>query len=354
MKKIVVLVLLLALLMPLFAGAQQEKAAKKTMVTFLMPTKEQPIWLFQGDELVKLFQEKGYETRLEYAEDLIERQVYQIENATLLGTKYLVISAVDSYSISDAVEKARADGVKIIANDRLIMNTSAVDFYVTFDLYRLGEMQGQYIEKALGLDKGAKGPFNMEIVSGSPDDPNSQLFYGGAMSVLQKYIDAGSLRILSGQVAFNVTATPGWDTAKAMARVDNLLGAYYTKDPIHAVLSAADTLTIGVISALTSMGYGTSDRPFPVVTGQDAELAAMKSIIDGKQAMTVFLDAVVLAQKTFEVVDGFEKGTPVKPDAFYNNDMIEVPTALYDPVPVDKDNWRIVIDRGLYTEADFR
>ena len=197
---------------------------------------------------------------------------YQIDNAVLLGTNYLVISAVDSYSISDAVEKARAKGVKIIANDRLIMNTKAVDYYVTFDLVRLGEMQGEYIEKALGLNAGKKGPFNMEIISGSPDDPNSQLFYNGAMSVLKPYVDKGNLVIRSGQIEFNLTATMAWDTSKAMARMDNLLSAYYTKERIDAVLVAADTLAIGVVSALTSMGYGTAGRPFPVVTGQDCEL----------------------------------------------------------------------------------
>ncbi|MDD3997693.1 MAG: sugar-binding protein [Sphaerochaetaceae bacterium] len=354
MKKLVILLLLVVLMVPLFAGAQQEQATKKPMVTFLMPTKEQPIWLFQGDELVKLFKEKGFETRLEYAEDIIERQVYQIENAVTLGTKYLVIAAVDSYSISDAVEKAKAAGVVVIANDRLIMNTKAVDYYVTFDLYRLGQMQGEYIERALGLDAGKKGPFNMEIVSGSPDDPNSQIFYNGAMSVLKKYLDAGSLVVRSGQLEFGVTATLAWDTAKAMARMDNLLSAYYTNDIVHAVLGAADCVSLGVISALTSMGYGTAGRPFPVVTGQDCELTAIKSIIEGKQTMSVFLDAKVLAEKTFEIIDAFEKGVALKPDKMYFNDVFDVPAVMYEPVAVDKDNWQIVIDRGLYTEADLK
>jgi putative multiple sugar transport system substrate-binding protein len=334
------------------AGQKGTAAGEKPLVAFLMPTKEQPIWVSQGDELVKLFEQEGFKTRLEFAEDVVERQVSQIENAALVGAKYLVISAVDSYAISDAVEKAKADGATIIANDRLIMNTKAVDFYVTFDLFSLGEMQGRYIEQALGLDKGAKGPLYLEIVSGSPDDPNSQIFYSGAMSILKKYLDNGSLVVGSGQVEFNVTATLAWDGSRAQARMDNLLGAYYTDKRVDAVLAAADCLALGVVSSLTSMGYGSANRPFPVVTGQDCELTAIKSIIEGEQSMSVFLDAQMLAQKVLAVINTFEAGGKPVSDTTFDNGMIKVETATYDPALVDKDNWRIVIERGLYTEEE--
>ncbi|NCB02496.1 MAG: sugar ABC transporter substrate-binding protein [Spirochaetia bacterium] len=352
MKKMLIVVLLVALMVPLFAAGQNEKAAKAPLVTFLMPTKEQPIWIAQGDELVAKFEANGYRTRLEFAEDVVERQVAQIENAVLLGSKYIVIAAVDSYALSDAVEKAKAAGTYVLANDRLIMNTKAVDFYVTFDLFELGVAQGRYIEETLGLDKGAKGPFNLEIIGGSPDDPNAQVFYNGAMSRLKPYLDKGSLRVPSGQVDFNVIATLAWDSSKAQARMDNLLGAYYTDKKVDAVLAAADCVALGAISALASMGYGTPARPFPIVTGQDCELTAIKSIINGQQSMTMFLDAEVLADKTFEVISSFEKGMKPKQDTTFYNDMIDVPTAMYDPVLVTKDNYNIVVERGLYTEED--
>jgi putative multiple sugar transport system substrate-binding protein len=351
----VVLVLLtMATLVYAAGGRDSSKASGKASITFLMPTKELPIWIAQGDELVAAFKAAGYNTKLEFAEDVVERQIAQIENATALGTNYLVIAAVDSFAISDAVEKAKAAGITIIADDRLIMNTKAVDYYVTFDLFHLGEIQGQYIERQLGLDKGKKGPFNMEIFSGSPDDPNAQIFYDGEMSILKKYIDQGVLRVKSGQKDFNVTATLNWDSAKAQSRMDNLLSAYYTSDLVDVVLCANDSTALGVISALSSMGYGSANRRFPIITGQDCELTAIKSIINGTQSMSIFLDAKVLAEKTLEIVEALHKGTKPKTDTTFNNNVIDVPTALYDPVLVDKSNWRIVIERGLYTEADFK
>jgi len=355
MKKLTILVLLLALVLPVFAAGGKEGAAKEApLVTFLMPTKEQPIWPAQGEQLVKRFSEAGYRTRLEFAEDVIERQVAQIENAVLVGTDYLVIAAVDSYTLSDAVEKAKREGVTIIANDRLIMNTKAVDFYVTFDLFELGVSQGTYIEQKLGLDKGAKGPFNLEIIGGSPDDPNSQVFYNGAMSVLKKYLDSGALVVPSGQVEFNVIATLNWDSSKAQSRMDNLLGAYYTDKNVDVVLAAADCVALGAVSALASMGYGTPARPFPIVTGQDCELTAIKSIMSGQQSMTMFLDPKVLAEKTFEVISAYERGEQPKADGEFYNDMINVPAAMYDTVVVDKDNWKVVVERGFYTEDDLK
>ncbi|WP_422479091.1 substrate-binding domain-containing protein [Pleomorphochaeta sp. DL1XJH-081] len=351
-KMILVLLVLLMAMVTVSAAGAEEKADDSSLVTFLMPTKEQPIWTAQGDELVARFEAAGFQTRLEFAEDVVERQVSQIDTAVLLGSDYIVIAAVDSYALSDAVEKARADGVKIIANDRLIMNTEAVDFYVTFDLYKLGQIQGTYIEQTLGLDTGAKGPFNLEIIGGSPDDPNAQIFYNGAMSVLQKYLDSGSLVVPSGQVDFNVIATLAWDSSKAQARMDNLLGAYYTDKNVDAVLAAADCVALGAISSLASMGYGTPERPFPIVTGQDCELTAIKSIINGQQSMTMFLDAQELAERVYQVIRAYERGEQPKVDKTFYNDMIDVPTAMYEPFLVDKDNWRIVIDRGLYAEDD--
>lgn len=329
------------------------QSGDKAMVALLMPTKEQPIWAAYGERLVEAFEGAGYATSLEFAEDLTERQVSQIENAVLKGAKYVVLASVDSYAVSDAVEKAKANGATIIACDRLIMNTEAVDYYVTFDLFRMGEIQGEYIESALGLDQG-KGPFNLEIFSGSPDDPNSIPFYDGAMSVLQPYLDSGKLVVRSGQTTLAVTGTLKWDSANAQSRMDNILSSYYSDgDKVDAVLAAADCLSLGIISSLDSMGYGQSDdMPFPVVVGQDCEITAIKSILSGKQSMSVFLDAVVLADKVLTLVAALEAGQEPVIDTTYNNDVIDVPTALYEPVLITADNYTILIERGFYTEED--
>jgi putative multiple sugar transport system substrate-binding protein len=322
-------------------------------VTILMPTNDLAIWSAQGEELVKALNAAGFTTRLEYAENVIERQVAQIENAITTGADYIVIAPIDSAAISDACEKAKQEGIYVIANDRLILNTEAVDYYITFDLFTLGVMQGEYIEKALGLDTGNKGPFNMEIFSGSPDDPNAQIFYDGEMSILRKYIDSGVLVVKSGQDTFARTATPNWDTATAQARMDNLLGAYYTNDKVDVILAANDSTALGAISSLSSLGYGVkAGLDFPIITGQDCEIPAIKAIKEGKMSMSVFLDAAVLSEKVVEVITAIDTGKEVAVDTTYFNNVKEVPTIMYDPVLIDINNWELLIERGLYTAEE--
>lgn len=323
----------------------------KPIIGIFMPTKEQPIWAQYGKRLEEGFTAAGYEVILEFAEDVAERQIGQIENAITKGAKYVVIAAVDSFALSDVCGKAKEEGIKVISCDRLIMNTDNVDYYVTFDMIRLGEIQGESIVDALDLKSG-KGPFNMEIFSGSPDDNNIIPFYEGFINVIQPYLDNGQLVVKSGQIDVSVTGILKWDSATAQARMDNILGAYYANDHIDVVHSMADCLSLGVISSLTSFGYGEGDLKFPVVTGQDCELTAIKSIIDGKQTMSMFLDPKVLTEKMLDVVGKIEAGTAITPDTTYNNGNFDVPTILYDPVKIDATNYEILVDREFYTKDD--
>jgi putative multiple sugar transport system substrate-binding protein len=333
------------------AGTATTGTASKTKIGLAMPTKEQPIWIAQGERLTEAFEAAGFEVVIEYAEDVAERQITQVENMLLKGCKYLIIASVDGYAVSDVVKKAKEAGATVIASDRLIMNTADVDYYMTFDLVRMGEIQGEYIEKALGLKDG-KGPFTLEIFSGSPDDPNSIPFYEGAMNILQPYIDSGMLVIKSGQVNLNVTGTLKWDSATAQSRMDNIISSYYNDEKLDAVLVAADCIALGVISSLNSLGYGSAERPFPIITGQDSELTAIKYILDGKQSMTVFLDAKLLSEKMVALVGDLEAGKAITADTTYNNGMKDVPTLMYDPVLIDKDNYTLLIDRGFYTAEE--
>jgi putative multiple sugar transport system substrate-binding protein len=333
--------------------AETGQDSSKPIIGISMPTKEQPIWSAQGTRLVEAFERAGYGTLLEYAEDVAERQILQLENMITRGAKYLVIAAVDTYSLTDICEKAKEADIKVISSDRLIMNTKNIDYYVTFDLIRMGELQGEAIERGLKLKEGATGPFTLEIFSGSPDDSNSVPFYEGAMSILKKYLDDGTLVVRSGQVDLSVNGILKWDSAVAQARMDNILGAYYTDVKLDSVLAAADCLSLGIISSLDSFGYGKSQNlPFPVVTGQDCELTAVKSIMNDQQYMSVFIDQVVFAQKVLGLVDTIEAGAEVKPDRTFNNDVFEVPTILYDPVMIDKSNYTLLIDRDFYTKED--
>jgi len=333
------------------APAGPAAADKKPTIGLAMPTKEQPIWAAFGSRLQEGFEAEGYTTILEYAEDVVERQVSQIENMITRGAKYLIIAAVDTYAMTDVCQKAKEAGIAVISCDRLIMRTDAVDYYVTFDLVRNGGLMGEAIELDLGLKDG-KGPFNLEIFSGSPDDSNSILFYEGYMNVLQPYLDNGQLVIQSGQVDFNVNAILKWDSATAQSRMDNILGAYYSDKRVDAVIAAADCLSIGVISSLDSFGYGSADLPFPSVTGQDSEITAINAILEGKQTMTVFLDPKDLFERMLFVVDALEGGKAITPDTTYNNEVKDVPSLLYDPMRIDKDNYEILFDLGFYTRDE--
>lgn len=323
----------------------------KPLVGVFMPTKEQPIWAAYGNRLEAGFKEAGYDVIVEFAEDVVERQISQIENAITRGAKYLVIASVDSFALTDVCQKAKDEGIIVLSCDRLIMNTKNIDYYVTFDMLRMGEMQGEAIVNALDLKNG-KGPFNMEIFSGSPDDNNCVPFYEGFMKVIKPYLDNKQLIVKSGQVDLSVTATLKWDSAAAQARMDNILGAYYTDDKVDVVHCMADCLSLGVISSLTSFGYGKGDLKFPVVTGQDSELTAVKNIMEGKQTMTMFLDPKMITDRMLKVVKAIDAGDKVTPDTTYNNGSFDVPTVLYDPVLIDKSNYTLLVDRGFYTKDD--
>jgi len=238
----------------------------------------------------------------------------------------------------------------VFAYDRLIRNSPNVDYYTTFDNFKVGVLQAQSIVDKLGLKEG-KGPFNIELFGGSPDDNNAYYFYDGAMSVLKPYIDKGQLVVRSGQMGMDKVGTLRWDGAAAQARMDNLLSAYYGNARLDAVLSPNDALSNGIISSLKGVGYCTEERPCPIVTGQDAEIPAVKSIIRHEQSMTVFKDTRELAKVTVQMVDTLlSGGTPeVNDTKTYNNGVKVVPAYLLTPVLVDASNWKqVLVDSGYY------
>lgn len=331
-------------------------AQDKPTVGIAMPTKSSARWIDDGNNMVKYFQEKGYKTDLQYAEDDIPNQLAQIENMVTKNDKVLVIAAIDGTTLTDVLQKAAERGVKVIAYDRLIRGSANVDYYATFDNFQVGVLQASYIEKVLGLKDG-KGPFNIELFGGSPDDNNAYFFYNGAMSVLQPYIDSGKLKVGSGQVGMDKVSTLRWDGAVAQARMDNLLSAYYGNKRVDAVLSPYDGLSIGIISSLKGVGYGSAAQPMPVVTGQDAEVQSVKSILAGEQRSTVFKDTRELAKVTVGMVDDLLAGrTPqVNDTKTYDNGKKVVPSYLLKPVSVDASNWKqVLVDGGYYKESQIK
>src|SRR5215831_2733959 len=330
-------------------------AQDKGSVGIAMPTKSSARWIDDGNNMVKALKEKGYRADLQYAEDDIPNQLSQVENMVTKGVKALVIAAIDGTTLSDVLKQAKAKGVTVIAYDRLIRDTPNVDYYATFDNFQVGVLQAQSIEGKLGLKEG-KGPFNIELFGGSPDDNNAYFFYDGSMSVLQPYIDSGKLVIGSGQKGMDKVATLRWDGATAQARMDNLLSAFYGRKRVDAVLSPYDGLSIGIISSLKGVGYGSADQPMPIISGQDAEVPSIKAILRGEQYSTIFKDTRDLARVTADMVDAALSGkqVTVNDTKTYNNGVKVVPSYLLKPVVVNKSNWeRLLIDSGYYKRAQF-
>jgi putative multiple sugar transport system substrate-binding protein len=356
MKRTFIKTLLAGAALGLFGLAPLAQAQDKGLVAISMPTKSSARWIADGSNMVKYFNEKGYKTDLQYADDDIPNQLAQVENMVTKGAKVLVIAAIDGTTLSDVLQKAADKGVKVIAYDRLIKGSKNVDYYATFDNYQVGVLQASYIENALKLKEG-KGPYNIELFGGSPDDNNAFFFYNGAMSVLKPYIDSGKLVVRSKQLGMDKVSTLRWDGAVAQARMDNLLSAYYTKDRVDAVLSPYDGLSIGIISSLKGVGYGSAQQPMPVVTGQDAEVPSVKSILKKEQTSTVFKDTRELAKVTVGMVDAMLAGkTPeVNDTKTYNNGVKVVPSYLLKPVSVDASNWKqTLVDSGYYKESQIK
>ena len=316
-----------------------------------MPTKSMQRWIDDGNNMVKAFEELGYKVDIQYAEDVVENQVSQIENMISKKVDALVVAPVDGESLSNVLESAVASNIPVISYDRLIKNTPAVSYYATFDNFQVGVLQGTYIVEKLGLKDG-KGPFNIELFAGSPDDNNALFFFDGAMSVLKPFIDSGKLIVGSKQMEFSQIGILRWDGATAQSRMDNLLSAYYTNAKVDAVLSPNDSLAIGIISSLKAIGYGSEGQPMPIITGQDADLPSVKSIIAGEQTSTVFKDTRALAKRAVTMVDAIlnDKMPEVNDTKTYNNGNKVVPSFLEIPTIVDKANYeQVLIGSGYYT-----
>jgi putative multiple sugar transport system substrate-binding protein len=340
------------------AGASGNKGA---LIGVTMPTRSSERWISDGDNLKKQLEALGYKVDLQYAENDIPTQTQQLDNQITKGAKLLIIASIDGTALTTQLDNAKANNIPVIAYDRLLLNTPNVDYYATFDNEKVGVQQatslltGLKVLNADGSKGTAKGPFNVELFAGSPDDNNATFFFNGAMSVLKPYIDAGTIVVKSKQTDFKTIAILRWDPATAQKRMEDLLTSTYKSGAkVDGVLSPYDGLSIGILSALKSNGYGTAAQPYPVVTGQDAELASVKSIIAGEQYSTVYKDTRQLAKTTVSMADAVLKGQKpqVNNTTDYNNGKKVVPSMLLQSVVVDKSNYqKELVDTGYYTAA---
>jgi len=346
MKNFLFLLVVLALCLSV-TGAFAEK------VGVSMPTKDLQRWNQDGANMQAQLEAAGYEVDLQFASNDVQTQLSQVENMINSGCDVLVISAIEGSSLGSALALAKENEIPVIAYDRLLMDSDWVSYYATFNNYMVGTIQGTYVKDALDLDN-AEGPFIIEITAGDPGDNNARYFYQGAIDVLMPYIESGKLVVKSGQIDFTEVATPTWATEVAQNRAENILSSFYADGTsLDAWLCSNDSTALGVANALAANYNGT----YPIITGQDCDIANTKNMIAGKQAMSVFKDTRTLAAQVVKMVGQILKGeeVDVNDTETYDNNVIVVPSFLCEPVFADANNYKeLLIDSGYYTEDQLK
>ena len=346
------------------SSTDEGEAAGGGLIGVSMPTQSSTRWISDGESIKAEMEAAGFEVDLQYAEDDIPTQVAQLEAMLTKGAKALIIAAIDGTQLTDVLQKAADSGVPVIAYDRLIRDSANVDYYATFDNFKVGVQQATSLLVGMGVyasedstsadGANAKGPLNVELFAGSPDDNNATFFFNGAMSVLQPLIDSGVLVVKSGQTAFDKVAILRWDGAVAQKRMEDILvGSYAKGAKVNGVLSPYDGLSRGIIAALTDAGYTADD--LPTITGQDAEVLSVKSMLAGEQYSTIFKDTRELAKVAATMAQAIlNGGTPETNDTTtYDNGVKVVPSYLLTPYIVTVDNYKeLLIDSGYINEAD--
>ncbi len=334
-------------------------AAAGGLIGIAMPTKSLQRWNNDGAHLDELLKAAGYTTSVQYADNKVDQQITQIQNMINQNPKVLIIASIDGTALGPVLAQAKQKKISVIAYDRLINGTSDVGYYATFDNYKVGQLQGQYIVDTLGLSAG-KGPFNLEPFAGSPDDNNAKFFFAGAWDVLKPYLDSGKLVVPSGKAPasdaqWTSVGIQGWATATAQSEMDNRLNSFYTGGKkVNVVLSPNDSLALGIEQSLDSHAYKVGSA-WPLVTGQDADQANVKNMLAGKQAMTVWKDTRTLGDQVAKMVGEIVKGqtVTVNDTKTYDNGKKVVPSYLLPPQVVTKDTVKsALVDSGFYKAAD--
>lgn len=347
------------------AGGDTDTAGqdpKDLMIGVSMPTQTSERWIADGNSVKQKLEAKGYKVSLQYAGDDIPTQSQQVDQMITQGADVLIIAAIDGTALSSQLQAAADKKIPVIAYDRLIRDSQNVDFYVSFDNFKVGVAQANALLTGLGLQnkdgsKGTKtGPFNVELFAGSLDDNNAHFFFDGAMQTLKPFIDNGSLVVKSKQTGIEQVAILRWQQETAQKRMEDLLTSTYNDASlVNGVLSPYDGLSRGIITALQNAGYGTAANPMPVVTGQDAEIASVKLINDSVQSSTIFKDTRLLAEQAAVAAEAFlQKKQPEANDTkTYENGVKVVPSYLLPVQTVYKDDIKaVLIDSGYYTAEE--
>lgn len=308
--------------------------AADALIGVSLPQKTSENWVLAEKLFNDGLAEAGFKADVQFANSGAGEQQNQLQSMVTKGAKVVIVGAIDGGQLGTQVKAAKDSGATVIAYDRLLTNTDSVDYYVAYDNFKVGELQGNALLEGMKAKK-PNGPYNIELFAGSPDDANAKVFFDGAMSVLKPKIDDGTLKVVSGQTEFTQAVTQGWKAENAQKRADTLLSASYSSATLDGVLSPNDTLARAVLTSVKAAG-----KPIPVITGQDSEVESVKSIMAGEQYSTINKDTRKLVADTIDMVKALQKGEKptVNDDKSYNNGVKVVPANLLEPVIVTKAN----------------
>jgi putative multiple sugar transport system substrate-binding protein len=299
-----------------------------------LPQKTSENWVLAEKLFNEGLSDAGFKADVQFANGGVSEQQNQISAMVTKGAKVIIVGAIDGSQLGTQLKQAKDSGATIIAYDRLLLNTENVDYYVAYDNFKVGVLQGEALLEGMQAKKAA-GPYNIELFAGSPDDANAKVFFDGAMSVLKPKIDDGTLKVLSGQTSFEQAVTQGWKAENAQRRADTLLTGSYGSASLDGVLSPNDTLARAVLTSVKAAG-----KPLPVITGQDSEVESVKSILAGEQYSTINKDTRKLVEHAITMVKDIQAGKKpeINDDKSYNNTVKVVPAYLLEPVIVTAEN----------------
>ncbi len=315
-------------------GGSGEKFPGDSLIGVSLPQKTSENWVLAENLFKTDLGSAGFKADVQFANGGVSEQQNQIQSMVTKGAKVIVVGAIDGSQLGTQIKAAKDAGAVVIAYDRLLKNTDAVDYYIAYDNYKVGVLQGNALLEGMKKKK-PNGPYNIELFAGSPDDANAQVFFDGAMSVLKPQIDAGTLKVLSGQKSFNQVVTQGWKAENAQKRMDTLISGSYSSATLDGVLSPNDTLARAIMTSTKAAG-----KPLPIVTGQDSEVESVKSIVAGQQYSTINKDTRNLVKATITMIQAVQKGQEpaINDTKSYNNGVKVVPAQLLPPMIVTKDN----------------
>ncbi len=341
-------------------------SAEGELIGIAMPTQSLERWNRDGSYLEEQFKAAGYEVDLKFSDNEVDQQVNDIQNMISNGAKLLVVSAIDGEALNTVMDEAVEAGIPVIAYDRLIMHDGS-SYYVSFDNYTVGTLQGQFVVDTLDLENAGDAVYNIEFTAGDPADNNAGFFFNGAFDVLKPYIDAGTLNVVSGQTDFDSVATPAWDTQTALERMQNILASYYADGTqLDVALCSNDSTALGVTQAIESDYAGDNTV---LITGQDGDEANLANIVDGKQSMTVYkavaneavvtldLAKAILAGDTIDAglidASGWDFECAYDTESYNTSEGHNCPSFLLVPTVVTTDNLQeALVDPGYYTMDD--